>query len=170
MNWSPKSKAFWPLLSTLVLADCGTKRLAVEHLSPPYIPHEVAGDWLRLTLAYNRGAAMGLSLGAYSRLGLALVAALSLVVLSKLYRRSPAGDWVRATALALVAGGALGNLLDRLRSPRGVVDFIDLGIGDLRFWTFNLADLAITCGAILLAVQLAREGRAPRTNVIFGKD
>ncbi len=50
------------------------------------------------------------------------------------------------------------------------MDFIDLGIGDLRFWTFTLADLAITCGAILLAVQLAREGWAPRTDVIFGKD
>ena len=56
--------------------------------------------------------------------------------------------------LALIAGGALGNLLDRLRSVRGVVDFIDVGIGDSRFWTFNVADSGVTCGAILLMLVL----------------
>lgn len=48
--------------------------------------------------------------------------------------------WPILGTLALVAGGAMGNLIDRLRSPRGVVDFIDVGIGDARFWTFNVAD------------------------------
>ena len=56
-----------------------------------------------------------------------------------------------------MAGGALGNLLDRIRSPRGVVDFIDLGIGDARFYTFNVADVGVTLGAILLAVVLWRD-------------
>ena len=55
--------------------------------------------------------------------------------------------------------GACGNLLDRLRSPRGVVDFIDIGIGDVRFWTFNLADVAVFCGAILLAHLLISRDR-----------
>lgn len=163
-RWTPKAKAFWLLLAVLVLADCGTKRLAVERLSPPYVPHEVVGDWFRLTLAYNRGAAMGLFLGAYSRIALAAIALVALAVLGTLYRRSPSGDAWRATALALVAGGALGNLIDRLRSPRGVVDFIDVGIGDVRFWTFNMADIGITCGALLLALLLAQQpepSRAP---------
>jgi signal peptidase II len=156
-GWTPKARAFWLLLAVLVLADCGTNRLAVEHLSPPYVPHEVMGDWLRLTLAYNRGAAMGLFLGTYSRIALAAIALVALAVLGTLYRRSPAGDAWRAAALALVAGGALGNLIDRVRSPRGVVDFIDVGIGDVRFWTFNMADIGITCGALLLALLLAQQ-------------
>jgi signal peptidase II len=55
-----------------------------------------------------------------------------------------------------VAGGALGNALDRLRSARGVVDFIDVGVGAARFWTFNVADMAITVGAIFLVIALSR--------------
>ena len=51
------------------------------------------------------------------------------------------------------------NLLDRLRSPRGVVDFIDIGIGDMRFYTFNVADMAVFCGAALLAYILMRRDR-----------
>ena len=76
--------------------------------------------------------------------------------------RTSAGDRLAAAGLALIASGALGNLLDRLRSPRGVVDFIDVGIGDLRFWTFNVADVGITCGAVLLvlALQRAQDGEA----------
>ena len=156
-SWTPKAKAFWSLLAVLMLADCSTKRLAVYHLSPPYIPHEVLGDWFRFTLAYNRGAAMGVLFGPYSRFALSLTALLALALLGTLYRRGPAGDAWRAAALALVAGGAAGNLLDRVRSARGVVDFIDVGVGDLRFWTFNMADIGITCGALLLAILLARD-------------
>lgn len=145
----------------LVLADCTTKRLAIHHLSPPYMPHEVVGQWFRFTLAYNRGAAMGLFFGPYSRIGLSVVALVALGLLGTLYRRSRASDAWRAAALALVAGGAVGNLLDRLRSARGVVDFIDVGVGDVRFWTFNMADVGITCGALLLALVLSREESDP---------
>jgi len=74
-----------------------------------------------------------------------------------LYRRTPPDARLRAAALALVAGGALGNLLDRLRSPLGVIDFIDVGIGDSRFWIFNVADIGVTVGALLLALVLWRE-------------
>jgi signal peptidase II len=170
VTWTPKAKAFWSLLATLVLADCSTKRLAVEHLSPAYVPHEVLGDWLRFTLAYNEGAAMGVTPGDYSRIGLALVALAALTVLGTLYRRGAAADYRRAAALALVTGGAVGNLLDRLRSARGVVDFIDLGIGDVRFWTFNMADVGITCGAIILAILLAREERRAGADAIFSEN
>ena len=91
---------------------------------------------------------------------LSLLALSALLILGQLYRRTSPGDGLAAAGLALIASGALGNLLDRLRSPRGVVDFIDVGIGDLRFWTFNVADVGITCGAILLvlALQRAQEG------------
>ena len=155
-----KAKAFWPLLFLLVFADCTTKRLAERHLMPEHVPHQVAGDVVRLTLAYNPDAAMGISLGEYSRLGFSLIALVVVAVLASVYRTTPSQDGLQATALALVAGGAIGNVMDRFRTPggtyRGVVDFIDIGIGGWRFWTFNLADVGVTCGAVLLALLLLR--------------
>ncbi len=145
-----KARAFWPVLILVYIVDFVTKQLAVAELSPAYVPHPVIGDFFRLTLAYNRNAAMGLSLGSYSRWGFALTAAVVLVVLAFVYRKTPASTKAPAVALALIAAGALGNLTDRLMSSMGVVDFIDIGIGDARFYTFNVADSAITCGAILL--------------------
>ena len=65
-------------------------------------------------------------------------------------RRGP-GDVVRTLSLALVCGGAVGNLIDRIRSAHGVVDFIDIGFGDSRWPTFNIADMAVSIGAFLLA-------------------
>jgi len=152
----PKSRVFWPVLLALVLVDCSTKQLAVEHLTPPHVPHELFGDAVRLTLAYNPGAAMSLSLGPYSRVGFGLLTVLSLVFLWRMYRGTRPDDLRLTTALALLSGGAVGNLLDRVRSPRGVVDFIDVGAGDVRFWTFNVADVGITLGAVALAVMLWR--------------
>jgi signal peptidase II len=67
------------------------------------------------------------------------------------------GDRFRQLALGLVAGGAAGNLIDRIRSSRGVVDFLDVGVGSLRWPTFNVADIAVSCGGIALAIALWRE-------------
>jgi signal peptidase II len=153
----PKSRWFWPILGTLILADCSTKELVETALSGNPGPHPLMGEWLRVTLAYNPGAAMNLSFGAASRMvfgGFAVAAILALLVL---YRRTAPEARLRAAALALVAGGAMGNLLDRLRSPLGVVDFIDVGIGEARFWTFNVADVGVTVGAVLLAMVLWRD-------------
>jgi signal peptidase II len=63
-------------------------------------------------------------------------------------------------AVALVCGGAIGNLIDRLRWSRGVVDFIDIGVGATRWPTFNIADMAVSTGAIALAVVLWRDERS----------
>jgi signal peptidase II len=149
-----KAALFWPLALALVLTDCTTKHLAVELLTGPQIPHDVVGDLVRLTLAYNPGAATGITLGPFSRWTLIVLTVLALSVLGGLYRRAHPHDRRQVVALALVCGGAVGNLLDRLRSPRGVVDFIDIGIGDLRFWTFNVADVGVSVGAVLLAIVL----------------
>lgn len=157
-----KAKAFWPLLLLLIFADCTTKRLAEEHLVPEHVPHPVVGDIVRLTLAYNPDAAFSFSLGQHSRLGFTVLALAVLVALGNVYRSTAAQDRVQAMALALVAGGAIGNVMDRFRTPggtyRGVVDFIDIGVGGWRFWTFNLADMGVTFGAILLALVLLRRG------------
>ena len=153
----PKARFFWPILGTLVLADCSTKELVQTALTGNPGPHPLLGDWLRVTLAYNPGAALNISLGGASRVVFGTIAATAVVALLLLYRRTPPTARLRAAALALVAGGALGNLLDRLRSPLGVIDFIDVGIGDARFWTFNVADIGVTVGALLLAMVLWRE-------------
>ena len=151
-----KARYFWPTLIGIYGLDFVTKRMVVNSISPAYVPHRVIGDYVRFTLAYNRDAAMGLSLGGYSRAGFAVTAAVILVVLGVLYHRTAANDRFSALALAMVAGGALGNLTDRLMSSRGVVDFIDVGIGNARFYTFNVADSAVTCGALLLAILSLR--------------
>jgi signal peptidase II len=146
-----------------VAVDLATKLLAERYLPPQYVPHRVLGNLLRFTLAYNPGAAFSMSLGAYSRYIFGSFAVVALVVLWRLYRMTGAGtrtgDRLRVLALGLAFGGAAGNLIDRFRSPLGVVDFIDVGIGDLRFYVFNVADSCVTVGAILLAWSLAREER-----------
>jgi signal peptidase II len=121
---------------------------------------------VRFTLAYNPGAAFSMSLGPYSRYIFGAFALVALFVLWRLYRLSGpgtrAGDRLRIFALGLAWGGAAGNLLDRIRSPQGVVDFIDVGLRDWRFWTFNVADSAVTVGALVLAWTLSREERDER--------
>lgn len=155
-----KARLFWPLLGTLLLADCATKDLARSRLAEA-VPEPVVGEWFRLTLAYNPGAATGISLGPYSRPVFSLVALVAVAVLAGIYRRADVRRPGLIVALALVMGGALGNLLDRLRSARGVVDFIDIGVGGWRFWTFNVADIGVSVGAVLLAWYLARSDEAP---------
>lgn len=153
-------RGFWGIAAAVVVTDAITKLMAVDALSPMYLPHRIVGDTLRLTLVYNPGAAFGLHLGPWSRGIFTVLTLLALLVLAQLHRATREGEWMRMAALALVSGGAVGNLIDRLRSARGVVDFIDVGIGSARWPTFNVADIAVTCGALLLALVLWREDSA----------
>jgi signal peptidase II len=139
-----------------VILDLITKLVAENTLlRTPGV--SVFGDWFQLRLVYNQGAAFGLHLGPYSRWIFFVVALVAVFVLARMSRFSPAGDRFRQLALGLVAGGAAGNLIDRIRSSRGVVDFLDVGIGALRWPTFNLADIAVSCGAIALVISMWRE-------------
>lgn len=152
-------RLFWGTLLTVVALDVVTKRIAVERLMPRQLPHDVLGEAVRFTLVFNPGAAFGLNLGPMSRwIFLALTIA-ALVILWKMYRLTQHGDLPRVLAVGLVCGGAVGNLIDRIRSSYGVVDFIDVGIGDHRWPTFNVADMAVTTGALLLAWVLWSEDR-----------
>lgn len=156
---SRKAAIFWSLLVVVLLADCTTKRMAVESLDPPGVPHEVLGEVVRLTLHFNTGAAMGLPLGPYA---MEILGALGFVVAIAFfvwYRRTPPDQGAFGGAIALLISGALGNAWERLFSARGVVDFIDVGVGAWRFWTFNVADIAITSGAILLILLAILEER-----------
>ena len=79
-----------------------------------------------------------------------------------MYQSTREGDLPRTLAVALVCAGALGNLIDRVRYTDGVVDFIDIGFRDMRWPTFNVADMAVSTGAFLLAWVLWGDDRAER--------
>jgi signal peptidase II len=157
---SSSVRLFWPLTIVVVLVDCTTKRV-VEAAAPVVgVPHRIIDDILRVTLEYNRGGAMSTYLGPYQRWILVGLTMTVLALLARNYSRAARAGRVAVVGLALVAGGAIGNLLDRLTSPRGVVDFLDVGIGTSRFYVFNLADVGVCVGAALLAFALWRaDGR-----------
>ena len=160
-----RANRFWTIFLLIVLVDVATKRFAVAALSP-YVPRDVVDDVFRFTLAFNSGGAMSLSLGPSSRWWFTLLSLATLVVLGYMYKQSSSADRLQLASLALICGGAVGNLIDRIRSPRGVVDFIDIGIGAHRFWTFNIADLAVTIGTAtltwILCVRATTDERRPR--------
>jgi len=144
-----RANRFWTIFLSVLLVDVATKRFAATTLTP-YVPRNIIDDVLRFTLAFNSGGAMSLSLGPSSRWWFTLLSMATLVVLAYMYRQSSPADKAQIASLALICGGAVGNLIDRVRSPRGVVDFIDIGMGTHRFWTFNIADMAVTIGTATL--------------------
>jgi len=156
-TWSNR-RVFWTTAISVIVLDVVTKMIAVSRLAE-HIPRHIVGNFIRFTLAYNPGAAFSMSLGDNSRYIFGLFAVIALFILWRLYDKSVAGDTTRVLALGLAWGGAAGNLIDRFHRVEGVVDFIDIGVGDVRFWTFNVADSAVTIGAILLAWVLWREDR-----------
>ena len=160
-----RANRFWTIFLAIVLVDVATKRLAVSALIP-YVPKSVVDDILRFTLAYNSGGAMSLSLGPSSRWWFTLLSIGTLFVLAYMYKHTSADDRLQLASLALICGGAVGNLIDRIRSPRGVVDFIDIGIGAHRFWTFNIADMGVTLGTAtltwILCVRATKDERRAR--------
>jgi signal peptidase II len=156
-----KARVFVLTAFPVLAADRITKLLALRDLQPPHIAHQALGNVVRWTLVFNRDAAMNLSLGPWSRWGFALIALLGVALMLRLLQVAPGDAVWRAVGLALVAAGATGNLIDRLQSDRGVIDFIDVGVGTHRFWTFNVADAGVTMGALVLAVVFSREPRVP---------
>lgn len=162
---APRDRIFWGLVVAVAVADIFSKRWA-ERALLLHTPEDVFPPWLRWTLTYNTGAAMNLSVGDWSRVVFSLIALGMIGYLIVLYRQASPRARATPAALALIAAGALGNLLDRLRHSKGVVDFIDVGTTDWRFWTFNVADMGVTTGAILLALLLWREGDTAPTAVV----
>ena len=158
MQSGRNGRLFWPILITIVASDVVTKAIAVRSLDPR-MPESVFGDWFRFTLVYNPGAAFGLHVGNQSRWVFMALTIGALLILGRLYLTSRPGERARVTSLALVCGGALGNLIDRIRSAQGVIDFLDVGIRDARWPTFNVADMAVSIGAFLLAIVLWAEDR-----------
>jgi len=151
----PKPNALpWLLLSLLVIGlDQLTKWWALHALQPAGMPHPVLPGFLNWTLAFNTGAAFSFLAGGagwqrWFFVALALLIGGALVVwLARTARR----DWRTALPLALILGGALGNLIDRLHAAQ-VTDFIHVYYGQWNFPVFNVADCGISVGAVLLIV------------------
>jgi len=143
------------------VTDCATKRMAEDALVPG-LPHQVLGDFLRFTLVYNRAGAMNISVGQWSRPVFAVCTLLILLTLPRWYQQlSDRSRWA-TVGLALIAGGAVGNLWQRVFTEQGVVDFIDFGIAQHRFFVFNVADIAVTVGACLVALTMWHTSRILR--------
>ena len=135
----------------VIIADQVTKLLALE-----YLRHEqvVVAPFLNLALAFNTGAAFSFLAGAsgWQNLFFVGVAIIVSIVIFVMMRRLGASDSQVAVALMLVLGGALGNVIDRVRLGY-VIDFIDVYYRHWHWPTFNVADSAISVGAILLALD-----------------
>jgi signal peptidase II len=142
-------RAIWPvflgLVAAIVVADQLTKAWLTGLLAPG-ASVGVVDDWLRLVFSENRGGLFGLLQGS-----VLAFAALSTVVIGLIvaYHGRAGRDPYLSVTLGLLTGGAIGNLIDRLRYGY-VVDFIDAGIGDVRWYTFNVADAAISTAIVLL--------------------
>jgi len=140
------------LAGVIVLVDQATKHLAIAQLEL-YRPVEVL-SWFNLTLAHNTGAAFSFLAGGsgWQRWFLSAVAVVIVVAMLVWLWRLPHRARLLPTALALVIGGALGNLIDRLRFGY-VVDFIDWHYNDWHWPAFNIADSAIVLGVALLLLD-----------------
>lgn len=153
---NPAALRAWSLAGALCgavfLADQALKAVIESNLVPGE-DVEVLGP-LGLTLSHNRGVAFGLAGGGGVKLVLVAVVALGLIAYVFARNATRPGTWVAA---GLLAGGALGNLADRVRGD-AVTDYVDVAA-----WPpFNLADVAITCGVALLLLLYWRDNRPER--------
>ncbi|MGN2243648.1 signal peptidase II [Frateuria sp. GZRR33] len=159
----PKPNALpWLLLSLLVIGlDQLTKAWALHALQPPGMPHPVIPGFLNWTLAFNTGAAFSFlaQSDGWQRWFFVVLALVISGVLVVWLARTARRDWRTALPLALIVGGALGNLVDRLHAAQ-VTDFIQVYYRQWSYPVFNVADCGITVGAVLLILFGFRSGKA----------
>lgn len=143
----------WLLLSAVVIAlDQLSKFWALDALQPAGLAHPVIPGWLNWTLAFNTGAAFSFlaDSAGWQRWFFVLLALVIGIVLVVWLARTPRRDWRTALPLSMVVGGAVGNVIDRLHAGK-VTDFIHVHYYDAwSYPVFNLADCAISVGAVML--------------------
>jgi len=156
------------LLSALIVVlDQVTKALVVAFIEPGTIAWNCLGDFFWLIHARNPGIAFSLGGGLAPALRTVLFIALPLLLVAGIvvyYFKSKELDTLQRWALCGIAGGGLGNLIDRVFRPEGVVDFLSVkfyGLFGLERWpTFNVADSSVVISAILLAISVLLAERA----------
>jgi signal peptidase II len=164
---------FAGLAAVVVVADQASKLWVDSSFEPAWTrrpvagfadPTPVVGDLVRIAKTYNDGGIFGLFDAAAPVLAMLSIAVIGFILLYWI-RSSSRRPNLMTVALGLLLGGALGNLIDRIRLGR-VIDWVDTGIGDLRFYTFNVADSAISIAIVLLlGLSLFADRLASRTVV-----
>jgi signal peptidase II len=147
---------FAGLAVVVVALDQAAKAWIVANIAPGQVV-DVVGSSVRLILSRNNGALFGLFSSSATLFGIGSLAVLVLIVW---YHARAPRNLLLSIALGLLLGGALGNLVDRLRIGY-VVDFVDIGLGTLRFFTFNLGDSAISTAILLLLIIALRPAPRP---------
>jgi signal peptidase II len=151
MTIKPNALRWLWIAAVVIVLDQLSKFWALSALQPAGVPHEAIPGFLNWTLAFNTGAAFSFladSAGWQRWFFVALAFAISIVLVVWL-SRTPRRDWRTALPLALIVGGALGNVIDRLHAAR-VTDFIQVYFREWSYPVFNVADSAISVGAVML--------------------
>jgi signal peptidase II len=128
---------------------------------------EVIPGWLSLTRVHNTGAAFGMLNAVdfpFKTVVLSIVACVALAGVGWYASTVPAAERLGRLGIACVLGGAIGNLIDRATAGY-VLDYVDAYWGSWHFWAFNVADAAITCGVILMILDLLGLGRRVSNSV-----
>ncbi len=131
-----------------LLLDQITKLLIVYYLTPFDPPYEVIGSLLRFKVAYNPYGVFSLSFGPNFLYYMLHIAGIILFTFLGIRQKTN----YRRVLFGLIVGGAIGNVADRIRL-KYVIDFVDMGIGNVRWFTYNLADAFVTISAILLVAN-----------------
>jgi signal peptidase II len=155
MTRRPVWPVFLGLAAFVVVADQLTKAWITATLAPG-ASMAVIGDLVRLVHGQNSGALFGLFRDNALLFGLVSIAVIALIVV---YHGRSGRSLYLSVTLGFLLGGALGNMIDRLRIGY-VVDFVDAGIGDVRFYTFNVADTGISLAVLLLLLVAIRPSLA----------
>jgi signal peptidase II len=152
---APVAQRRWALFAalalTIVVADQLAKFLVTRALDPGQ-SFDVVGNFLRIVFGQNTGALFGLFKDNAAMFGVVSLVVVGLIVA---YHARSAPSLYLTLTLGCLLGGAIGNMIDRLRLGY-VVDFVDAGIGSTRFYTFNVADSAISLAIFLLFVAALR--------------
>jgi len=147
-------------IGTIIVVDQLTK-FAVRSAIPLYAKRSIIPNLLDFTHVQNTGAAFGVLNAAdfpFKSAVMIAIATLALVAISLYARQLGNEERLSRYGLAFILGGAFGNLIDRAIAGY-VVDFVDVYWGDAHFWAFNVADAAITIGAILVLLEMIGIGR-----------
>ena len=147
-------------IGTIVVVDQITK-FVVKATIPLYTKHVIIPNLLDVTHVQNTGAAFGLLNAAdfpYKSAVMIGIAAVALVAIAAYGAQLGFHERMARLGLSLILGGAFGNLIDRALVSY-VVDFVDVYWGDAHFWAFNVADAAITIGAVLVLFEMIGVGR-----------
>jgi len=148
---------FFGLAAGVIILDQASKAvidaafgLASAHGPAPglVVPTEILGAFVRIAKTYNDGGLFGLFDATAPILAVASLVVIGILVVVQA-RSGPRASWLTTVALGLLLGGAIGNLIDRIRYGY-VIDWVDMGIGGWRFYTFNVADSAISIAIVLL--------------------